>query len=161
MNSLNCTNVKCCREEEQKYLKFISDVITDILARGIFSNRYMFIVNTRHSAALYLGPTNFNLIDWLKWKLSRSKCQMFKDVKRLSKQLTVQTQNAFPLTWRLLLKCYCVMRRVTNQTGDKIGVYSTPVVWSSIRQMLTESTCQSQIKVFILFGFTLQENIVL
>ena len=29
------------REEEQKYLKFISDVTTDILARGIFSNRYV------------------------------------------------------------------------------------------------------------------------
>ena len=32
------------REEEQKYLKFISDVTTDILARGIFSNRY--VMNT-------------------------------------------------------------------------------------------------------------------
>lgn len=30
------------REEEQQYLKFISDVTTDILARGIFSNRYCF-----------------------------------------------------------------------------------------------------------------------
>jgi len=28
-------------EEEQKYLKFISDVTTDILARGIFSNRVL------------------------------------------------------------------------------------------------------------------------
>ena len=35
------STIHICREEEQRYLKFISDVTTDILARGIFSNRYM------------------------------------------------------------------------------------------------------------------------
>ena len=30
-----------CRDEELKYLKFVQDVTTDVLDRGIFTNRYV------------------------------------------------------------------------------------------------------------------------
>lgn len=48
------------REEEQKYLTFISDVTTDILARGIFSNRYVMNIDGFLPAVFKILPKKYS-----------------------------------------------------------------------------------------------------